>query len=493
MDSIDATPHAASLIEGLRDFGYTLEAALADIIDNSITAGATHIRIVADYGDGNPVLAVVDDGTGMTRTVLEEAMRPGSLSPLLARAKDDLGRFGLGMKTASFSQCRKFTVATRLDGVTSTARWDLDYVVAENAWRVLIPNPAEIAWLDHLGERGTLVLWEHCDRISKSEGAGGGSAHFNRLLAESVAHLQLVFHRYLKGEPGLKRVRISLNGAPLEPIDPFFTSHPATVQGSTEVIACAGETVEVTPFTLPHHSKVTQADWDRQALEEGYLGAQGFYLYRQRRLIVHGTWFGLARQLDLSKLARVRIDIPNGLDAEWKINVLKASAQPPAIVRARLKGILDSLIAGSRRAYTHRGRRLQPIAADLVWDRVATHGDITYELNATHAVFEPVRSLLDSEGQVELDRALRLIARTLPVESLLVDFSEAPTHYRPVPVSEEELRILLETHMDALEVEGFGARDVARILSQMEAFASDWDRAEETMQKIRVERNATDG
>jgi hypothetical protein len=127
--------------------------------------------------------------------------------------------------------------------------------------------------------------------------------------------------------------------------------------------------VKVQAYTLPHHKKDPEG-WERHAGKAGYLKNQGFYVYRGKRLIIHGTWFGLARQTELTKLARVRIDMPNEMDAEWKIDVKKASAQPPYHIRERLKRIIETLGASSRRVYTARGRRLTADSQLPVWQRI---------------------------------------------------------------------------------------------------------------------------
>ncbi len=146
----DATPHAASLIQSLRDIGYSCETAVADIIDNSITAGAKTVEILSDASGDDLALAVLDDGTGMTRTELIEAMRPGSRNPLSDRAANDLGRFGLGLKSASFSQCKRLTVVTRKDGQTLGATWDLDFVATTNRWEIRLHEDIEgIPWADN--------------------------------------------------------------------------------------------------------------------------------------------------------------------------------------------------------------------------------------------------------------------------------------------------------------------------------------------------------
>ena len=143
----DATPHAASLVESLRDIGYSLDTALADIIDNSITAGAKTVQLFADTVGDEPAIALLDDGSGMSESELIEAMRPGSKNPRLSRESKDLGRFGLGLKSASFSQCRRLTVITRKDGVSSGASWDLDRVAETNCWQITMhDDPAASRW-----------------------------------------------------------------------------------------------------------------------------------------------------------------------------------------------------------------------------------------------------------------------------------------------------------------------------------------------------------
>src|SRR5690606_11033123 len=193
----DATPHAAALIEGLRDLGYSLETAISDIIDNSITAGATRVEIITETSSGNPRIAILDNGEGMSEDELVAAMRPGSRNPLATRDEPDLGRFGLGLKSASFSQCRRLTVVSRKGGRTSTAVWDLDDVAERNEWAVQLPDDASaIPEVDKLGESGTLVLWQKLDRLT------GGFTHnaakraevINQRIAETERHLRLVYH-----------------------------------------------------------------------------------------------------------------------------------------------------------------------------------------------------------------------------------------------------------------------------------------------------------
>ena len=170
---IDTPPNASALIEGHRDFGYDLKTALADVIDNSISAGATSVKLEVDTSSDDPWLAIVDNGTGMSEEELIEAMRLGSKNPTDARESGDLGRFGLGLKSASFSQCRSLTVLSRKEGVTSCARWDLDHVARRNTWALeLLGKNASLSCWRHLEgyANGTVVLWEKLDRLSGGDG-----------------------------------------------------------------------------------------------------------------------------------------------------------------------------------------------------------------------------------------------------------------------------------------------------------------------------------
>ena len=355
----EVPPKASVLVESLRDIGYSLHTAVSDVIDNSLTAGALKIELHAETHAEVPAIGILDDGTGMTEAELLEAMRPGSRSPLEGRTATDLGRFGLGLKTASFSQCRRLTVVTRRAGVTSCAVWDLDTVAARDRWIVELPGSVEtIPWCDCLAADGTLVVWQKLDRLVGPDGRED-RRDLVRQLAETARHVEFVFHRFLSGREDKEgRVAISLNGRELRPFDPFHSHHQATQHHQEEPFVLAGKEIRIQPVTLPHHDKVSKDDWTRYGGPEGYVKNQGFYLYRNRRLIVHGTWFGLARQLELTKLCRVRIDMPSSLDAEWKIDVKKAWAQPPPPVRERLCRIIERIGVPSRRTYTIRGSRL---------------------------------------------------------------------------------------------------------------------------------------
>ena len=474
---MELAPRASALAESLRDMGYSLRTALADVIDNSITAGARHIDLLADTHDEVPAIGVLDDGCGMTQYELFEAMRPGSRSPLELRDADDLGRFGLGLKTASFSQCRRLTVLTKRDGVASCASWDLDTVADRDKWVVEVADSdgrSRTRWADSLTGDGTLVVWEKLDRLIGADG-GGDRSDLVRQLDEAATHLEFVFHRFLAGQGG-KRVSMSLNGREIRAFDPFHSNHPATQHHPEEVISLGGGRVRIWPVTLPHHDKVSKHDWERLAGPDGYVRNQGFYLYRNRRLILHGTWFRLARQLELTKLARVGIDIPNTLDAEWKIDVRKASAQPPPPVRARLRRIIEKLGVASRRTYTTRGKKLTEESRMPVWVRIQDKNRISYEINDEHPLIAGFNAALGEDRAGEFERILRFVAASLPVEALHVDVSANPDAVGSPVIADADLERIVSSMWDILRARKLSSSEIRDRMQSTAPFRTDWDR-----------------
>ncbi|MEP3847550.1 MAG: ATP-binding protein [Paracoccaceae bacterium] len=416
---VDASPYAASLIEGHRDFGYSLETALADIVDNAITAKAKDVSLTAETASDEPWIAVADDGTGMTEVELIEAMRLGSKNPTHERSAEDLGRFGLGLKSASFSQCRSLTVLTRKNGSIACARWNLDRISKRNDWSLeLIDDTSSLLGRELLPETGTVVIWENLDRLN------GGythdlvkrAEHINSELSQAERHLCLVFHRFIeRTNPSLT---LSLNGRRLKPIDPMASSHSATQKDPEEVLRLRQGDVLIRCHTLPHHKRMSREEWEEIGGPEGHLKSQGLYVYREKRLIIAGGWLGLARQIELTKLCRIAVDIPNTMDAEWKIDVKKASAQLPPMVRERLKKVVERFVGTSKRTYRSRGQKLVDETRFPIWSRVQKDGQIVFRPNLEHPVFRTYAEQLPEELLEGFERCLRIVGSGLPIETL---------------------------------------------------------------------------
>ncbi|SLN51864.1 DNA mismatch repair protein [Aquimixticola soesokkakensis] len=465
----EVRPNAGALIESLRDIGYTMSSALADIVDNSLSADATKIAIKVASDPDDAAIGIIDNGVGMSAPELLEAMRPGSRSPTEAREAEDLGRFGLGLKTASFSQCRRLTVVTRRENVVSVAIWDLDVVVAKNAWVVEIrPSADGIRFADLVGHEGTLILWEKLDRV----GLELGSQNFLRVMDEASRHLELVFHRFMKSEKGRKAVSFELNGRNLVPVDPFAEWHDATIRQAEDRRVVNGSTVTIQPFVLPHRNKVdSEVEWKKMGLWDGHMKSQGFYLYRNRRLIRHATWFRMAPQHRLTQLARVRIDIGNESDADWKIDVLKASASPPPAIRDYLRKLIEGLGGKSKQVYRKRGAKLTDENPLPLWQRTKTDNRISYTLNEDHPMVAAFAATLTEDQENALGGILRLIAAGLPIEALYHDMAENYTDIRQECLDEAEIRVSGLKLIDQLRKMGHDDRDIMAMLKVVPPYA----------------------
>lgn len=433
-------PSAACLSASMRDLGYSLETAIADLVDNSISADATAIGIIYESGSERPYLAIVDNGRGMDPDEVVAAMRHGSSSPKGKRGPHDLGRFGLGLKTASFSQCRSLTVVSRQAGATSGAEWNLDHIDAMDDWILLILDGAEVAaapHVDELGDHGTVVIWRELDRLFEDESGARRDDIVNDKLDVVEKHLSLVFHRYLAGEvTGRKRVRITLNGHPVEAFDPFCRKNRATSVLPEEIVRVDGHAVRLQPYILPHHSNLTAPEYDFYQSRSDFISNQGAYVYRNGRLMAWGDWFRLVPKGEATKLARVQVDFPNSLDESWTIDIKKSRARPPHPVRERLRQIIGQVTGRSTRVHRGRGQKLFSEVEAPVWERYADQGGIRYGVNMRHPLVEELRARVGEPGGKVLQVVLEAVAAALPVEMIYSDYSLHPREVSQSPADE---------------------------------------------------------
>ena len=424
MKSIDMPPYAPTLIESTRAIGYSLETAVADIIDNSIAAGAGRVDVYF-FPIGEEYIAILDNGAGMNEAELNTAMQYGSRNPGDLRESNDLGRFGLGLKTASLSQCRVLTVVSKQGADIQARRWDIDYVTITGKWSLIALDEAEISGIPHIEdlmnyESGTLVVWQKLDRMK------AGETDFEKAMAQKLdavrSHLSLVYHRYLAGEEGIKKLSILVNNMPLEPADPFLVKK-STRAMDDEVLLIRGSKVIVRPYILPHTSKMTQEELSKLGGKEGLRRQQGFYIYRNKRLLVWGTWFRMTRQAEMSKLVRIQVDIPNDLDDLWTLDIKKSSAEPPAEVRSNLKAVVAKMAEKSKRTWTYRGKKETDDKACHVWNRLKTRdGGYTYEINRDYPL---LKNLAEDNPEIrsKLMVLIGQIEKEIPLNSLYVDLT----------------------------------------------------------------------
>jgi hypothetical protein len=473
MREVVLPPKAPAMFASLRALGYSFEAALADIVDNSVAAGARRVDIQF-RPEPRIYVAVVDDGKGMSGDFLLEAMRHGGTGPETDREVGDLGRFGLGLKTASLSQCRRLTVATVQAGALAAAVWNLDRVEAERDWVLQILEPQEASALPHVREvmdrgHGTVVVWEEFDRATAGESSRARA--IGELVDLAGEHLSLVFHRYIAADAE-PQLTIAINQRPLTAVDPFLAGHRSTQTLPPETIRIEGATVVLRPFILPHLSKMSSTDLALAGGEAGLRRNQGFYVYRNRRLITCGTWFRLIRQEELTKLARVQVDIPNALDHLWALDVKKSTAYPPEAARAGFRRVVERIAGTSRHVYQFRGRRTSSDGITHVWDRIVIRDGIQYRINRDHPLVAALGDLDVSRTRVE--QLLRCVELSIPTDSVYADMAAERT-VQSTPDDEEIagfLRDLAERMVDALGSDEAAAARLLDSLDRLEPFAA---------------------
>ena len=425
-------PRASAMLESLRGLGYSNAAALADIIDNSISAGANEVHVEFAWDGADSRIAILDNGRGMDDFELESAMRLGDKNPLHVRDAHDLGRFGMGLKTASFSQCQRLTVASVKKGSTSCLRWDLAELAAnpDSDW-LLYEGPASgsAPYLDGLKDRktGTIVLWEALDRVVTS---GYTSNDFHDLIDDVEHHLAMVFHRMLQGPN--PRFKLQINGRKVVPWDPFMTGHPAKPLASpiTNHPTDYG-IVSVQCHVLPHRDKLTKIEFEGNEGPAGWTAQQGFYVYRNERLLVAGGWLGLGKprawnREEAHRLARIRLDIPNTADNDWKIDVRKSTARPPVSLRPWLTLLAANTRERARRAFAYRGTPTPAqgnMPIEQAWRVEHVKAGMRYKIEETHPF---VAAVLANAGtpQLLVKAMLRVIEETVPVQRIWLDTAE---------------------------------------------------------------------
>ena len=424
MPDIECNPYAPFLIESTRAIGYSVESAIADIIDNSIAADSKNVSIY--FGTVAPYIAIVDDGCGMTSDQLTEAMRYGSSDPSQNRDEKDLGRYGLGMKTASLSQCRRLTVISKQADTVNGRQWDIDHIEKTKKWSLIdlsrdeIENIPAFEYLQ-TEENGTLVVWQNLDKLQVN-GLTTEKA-IETKIDDVRVHLSLVFHRYLSGEGG-NRLVIKINNVLLKPFDPFFSGKSMTVMAEEKIeISGRKGKVIVTPYTLPHPSKMTKDELEKYGGKDGLRSLQGFYIYRNRRLLTWGTWFGLRKKDEFTKLARVKVDIPNSLDDLWTLDIKKSTAYPPEVVKIRLRQLMDKMMTPSVRTYTFRKKKEVNKDMVTVWDKTETRNGVKYEINKDHPVYQMICSKIDDEAVDLLREYIETIENNLPFNNIYIDMS----------------------------------------------------------------------
>lgn len=421
-----AIPEASSMIETFRAIGYSIETAIADIVDNSISASAKNVWINFEWRGDDTWLSIKDDGCGMNDEELIQAMKPGSRNPLEQRKDSDLGRFGLGLKTASFSQCRKLSVMSKRNEFASSFwTWDLDFVNKTSSWDLIKYFPEDFKENAEFIGSGTLILWNNIDRLVRDFHSEDKKAlgKFLKVMERVKKHLAMVFHRFI--ETG--KIRIYFQDHELLPWNPFLSKEPATQVFPEEFLQ--HEKVAIKGFVLPHKSKISEEAFRYAEGANGWNEQQGFYIYRNERLLLAGDWLGMFRKEEHYKLARIQIDLPNSLDSEWQIDIKKSVARPPVTLRDQIRAYAAEVRAQAVEVYRHRGKNVKIYLGQKFIPLWVDHkrGDKWfYKINREHPLIGEIKGLAKVEPDKAIETLLRFIEETIPVKSIYIKEAEEP-------------------------------------------------------------------
>lgn len=398
-------PDAARLIFGLRDTGYNVKTAAADIIDNSIAADADCVNVeIVLHEDGRKLVYFGDNGTGMDPETVRRAMRYGA--PERENLKS-LGKFGLGLKTASSSVCKKYSIISKAEPgrVLAKLAWDLDHVKERSEWEMLeepVTSDEEEMFEELCGDKGTLVIWEKCDRILSKEYEAGGTKEQQAIkrLADSLSrHLSLVYHRFVdKSDKRERNVDIFINQSPVVPWNPFYPKRSEQVLPEkkqklvVELPDGSEETASIRAWILPHRRDMTKDEEREHARISNR--AQGFYVYREGRLIQDGGWmevFGAPEPH--TSLLRIEFDFGHALDDAFRIDVKKSRI----LFHPELEDGLRSLLQPVYREAGNRYRRQSRAQANAA--KTVDHGSSNKNIASTGNAAKAQVTSVDAETQ----------------------------------------------------------------------------------------------
>ena len=242
--------------------------------------------------------------------------------------------------------------------------------------------------------------------------------------------LALIFHRFLSGIGNI-RFHIFINELDIKPLDPFLEQHPKTTTKKEIVLDIKDSDgierlIRIRPFILPYATELKEKDKQLIGGIENLRSKQGFYVYRNKRLIIWGTWFGMKQSAELTKNARIRVDIPNSLDDMWSIDIKKQQACIPKQILSRLKKTVEDALDFSVRQQTHRGRiKNTDDNIEYIWNRKeGRNNTFFYEINRESKLFQFVRNKMSEEDYVYLDMLLAEIEKNIPIQDLYIDKSK---------------------------------------------------------------------
>ncbi|WP_214834895.1 ATP-binding protein [Exiguobacterium sp. E4787] len=443
MNTILAQPTAAPVINALRSIGYNDRTAIADLIDNSIDASAKEINLYFNFNAGDGYIQIIDDGIGMNLDGIQKAMSIGSKDSRDERKNKELGRFGMGLKTASFSLGKRLSVVSKRNHNWVERCWDLDHVFKTNSWELFTEIPLDVKrnMLDIPGDVGTIVYIDKLDRFMRAGKKPILEKSFYKKVDKIFSHLSFVFHSLLN-----QNLTISVNDNRLVGWDPFLSNHDFTNPLRPRFLRDEVGLIQVSAYILPHASHLNFREYKDSGGIKGWNEHQGFYIYRENRLLYFGNWLDLYPKDQASQLARIRIDITNKSDDLWQVDIKKSTINPPESIKNQLKLIAKEARDLSKHVFyfrTQSNMTNTTIKSNMNTWRQENNSDSTvFKLNRSHPLLQKLVENLNDENLNDLNMFLKLVELGSPANIVITPKVEEE-QLQPVKDSDKSLVLQL--------------------------------------------------
>ncbi|WP_137789184.1 ATP-binding protein [Bacillus sp. E(2018)] len=411
---IETPPSAAPVVQALRSIGYNPKTAIADLIDNSLDAKSKNIEIIFEINNEiGQFITICDDGKGMDEDELQIAMNIGSKDPRSERSEAELGRFGMGLKTASFSMGRRLSVLTKKNGIYSERCWDLDHITKEGKWELYkhIPEDVRSIMEDINSESGTIIFVDKIDRfIKQGKKQQTNEKRFYKQVDLIKKHLEFIFHKILK--QGF--TRLDINGVEVLPWDPFLSENFSTIETEMQPINYDNKLIYIKSYIVPHPTSFNNKEFESAGGPGRWYDQQGIYIYRENRLLHYGDWLGIRTKDTASQLARIRVDLPNTLDDEFQIDIKKSSINAPEDFVEKIIPIIDHARDISKQVFYFRSTsqntntKKQEVYSSP-WQQSSKDGQSFFVISRTHPVLRNLYSYLENDEVKELNLYLQLL------------------------------------------------------------------------------------
>lgn len=421
-----ANPNPEFLIKSIAEQGYSLETALADLMDNSITANATRIEVLTKIDKEPFVLFLSDNGDGMDKASLKKNMQFPSKSPEETRELTDLGRFGLGLKTASFSQTRIFTVLSRKKGSDKFfgLTWDVNHLKNSGKWEMILNSDQEINEIiqqytsiskEHLNNSNefipnTIIIWKGLYKFENYVNEKNKQDALKEEITNTTSeYLSIVFHKFMERQKN--RLQIRINNTLVNPFNPFPVENPSIRSLEPLQKEFGKDFVKIQGFVLPNTSiKDDSNTWTPK--NKSLMDMEGLYIYRADRLILFGGWNGLIKKMPRLQLGRLKIDIGNKVDHLFHLNVAKSQINIPHDLKsAFLRAIVDLKTEAQKEFFNHglKSFKQRPTehSSELFY-KTATNKGVLLRINDEFPLLKSLKSSLNSNQKAELNFILKM-------------------------------------------------------------------------------------